>query len=159
MTLTKICAKCGLADSERHRCKLTGRSIADTDFCSSFTDHPTQCDLCQKITMSPSYEQCGDTFYLFCRQCGDALTSCGGCEHSAEGCRFKSDPVQMPETIVKQIQTPQGVAQMRIPNPERQNVTCALGCPCWNKDEKTCNKEFNICGNYLLNIRGLPQKP
>ena len=108
--------------------------------------------------MSPTFETIGETIYTFCHQCGDGLTTCNYCIHSEEDCKFKSDPVQMPETIVKQVQMSQGFAQMRVPNPERQNVTCALGCPCWNTVEKICNKEFANCGKYELNTRKFPQK-
>lgn len=153
MTLTKLCAKCALADLRQNKCKLTSRTIVPTaDFCSSFADHPCICEICGKITMSPLLETYNDNTYVFCHKCSDAISTCNGCANAdPQLCAFQTDPSALP--LYKTVTQRQGniVTQTQIPNPERQAQTCALGCKCWDAKDKVCNKEENICANYTVN--------
>lgn len=65
----------------------------------------------------------------------------------AKTCDFETNPSTMPKIVQKVIQ--QGNMQMatQVRNPEREKITCAAGCKCYN-ETYGCSRQDNLCINY-----------
>lgn len=146
------CDKCALANKNNGVCNLTQLPIdLEKDQCSKFNDEPIHCVICRSITLHPIIECLNDNYYHLCPQCSDKVGTCATCLHNSPKCRFQTDQSALPLYTVVQERQGNAIIQKQVLNPERQKVTCALGCDCWDTDQKRCRKEYENCENYLFN--------
>ena len=146
--MINYCKTCGFRDLTQPQCLLHSRPIDPAaDFCSWHCIKPIQCDLCGAVLLKPLYEQRGARIYTLCGTCAAKIDGCGGCVASTT-CAFQSDPSPLPQFVIKTVKQGPMVERYQVRNPDREAATCALGCPCWNKEEKTCYRAYHWCDNY-----------
>lgn len=140
----KHCGQCALRSPSQKKCQLTGWTYEDKDpACKNFCVHLTQCGICGRGF--PSLKIVIDD-YLVCGECAEKTGTCHLCESRFE-CDFETNPSTLPKVVQKVIQ--QGNMQMatQIRNPEREKITCAAGCKCYN-ETYGCSRQDNVCINY-----------
>ena len=81
-----------------------------------------------------------------CDDCLNRLGTCAVCEYQ-NTCDFETNPSTLPKIVQKVIR--QGNAQMmtQVRNPEREKITCAAGCKCYDKTYG-CSRQDGLCVNY-----------
>lgn len=151
------CRSCAFSNPDQKICNLTQHGIdLDQDYCSRFNDNPIKCTFCGIMLLAPIVEQINDNCYYLCPQCSESIGTCATCANGNPRCRFQTDQSTIPLYTVIQRRQGNTIIQEQIHNPERERVTCALGCSCWNAVEKCCCREQKQCGNYTFNNSLLP---
>lgn len=142
--MKQFCQSCGLLNKNENTCRLYNKKVSpSTDFCSRYTKDVVHCELCNNITMKPTYVPDGDNWHSFCTKCADTLSSCNFCK-DGRLCEFESNPDPMPKVVVQQQRTPMGIMQSQVRNPAREEKFCYT-CRCWSTDLKACGKQFGYC--------------
>ena len=140
----KHCGQCALRSPSQKKCQLTGWTYEDKDpACKNFCIHLNQCGICGRSF--PSLKIVIDD-YLVCGECAEKTGTCHLCESRFE-CDFETNPSTLPKVVQKVIQ--QGNMQMatQVRNPEREKITCAAGCKCYN-ETYGCSRQNNVCEHY-----------
>ena len=149
--MKKYCNTCGLRDPMRHVCRLTGIKISpDIDFCSRHilsNDLPT-CEICGNGHPNPIIDITDGKTLVVCPQCFNMLDTCQVCSHS-RNCSFETDPSPIPKVVEKVIRQGYMTTVSQVLNPERIEITCKKGCPCYS-EKNGCGRqtEFRKCDNY-----------
>ena len=142
----KKCANCSYWHPEHQACVLLRAGRAEDDFCSSHTNSPPVCATCQSYIIGKSfYYQANGQWIEVCENCAHIIPTCAGCKNSV--CEFEENPDPMPKMVMRTIQQENAVIQASMRNPEREQKFCP-SCPCWDKNDNACNREFNVCGNH-----------
>ena len=143
----KNCAGCGYHDPRAGICVLYKREVIDEDYCSSYSSSPTVCATCQSYIAGRAFLYETPKGYIeVCGRCTRALPTCAGCKNGIY-CAFEEDPNPMPKVVMQTIRQGNAVMQTQVRNPERVRLLCE-NCPCWNTEDKVCNREFNHCGRH-----------
>jgi hypothetical protein len=105
------------------------------------------CAICQNYIVGHSFlEKTKDQYIEICGKCARALSTCAGCKYA--NCEFQENPDPLPKTIMKQFRQGNAVVQTTVMNPERVKKFCEP-CPCFNKEDYACDKEFNCCDRHI----------
>lgn len=142
--LPKYCGKCALRNDQQKICQLTNLPYESGDLaCKHFCKTIPQCGTCQR--RFPSLKTIMDNDYV-CDDCLNRLGTCAVCEYQ-NTCDFETNPSTLPKIVQKVIR--QGNAQMmtQVRNPEREKITCAAGCKCYDKTYG-CSRQDGLCVNY-----------
>lgn len=140
----QICRNCGLLHKPDNVCLLTKQQKdPSADFCSSYRQNLTTCEICRNATLEPQYVPDADQWHTLCANCADRLTSCAFCSFGKD-CKFENDPDPMPKIVVQQTRTPMGIAQTQVKNPARVDKFCK-NCRCWSTDLNLCAKSNGYC--------------
>ena len=144
----KQCATCAYHNKNVQGCVRTQTLVQETDSCSYHTKEPAVCGVCGKYIIGASFlESTGNNRYLeLCAQCVKAINTCAGCKNSTR-CAFEEDPSPLPKIVTQSFRQGNTVVQTQVRNPERVRLLCE-NCPCWDINDKACNREFNNCGGY-----------
>lgn len=144
--MKKYCQSCGLRNEKENVCRLYNRKVNPTiDFCSRHTQTIYHCELCNNITLKPTFIPDGNTWHCYCSKCSEQINGCNFCRLGPT-CAFETDPDPLPKLITQQTRTPFGIQQTQIKNPCRIEKFCN-SCSCWNAEEKVCYKQFGFCNN------------
>ena len=88
-------------------------------------------------------------WFVMCPQCVAQANTCVMCTQ-AHVCPFETDTsCPLPKQVQQTIR--QGNMQMQtvVKNPDRIKNTCdEKNCPCFDKVNKICYKEYGVCKNY-----------
>ena len=142
------CKSCGFKHPKEDSCLLHKRGInPEVDSCSWHAKNPPKCSVCGHITMKPIFEERGINLLTLCSRCAETITTCGGCKDSSI-CRFQTDPSPIPLVVQKQIRQGPMTQIVQVKNPDRINITCKMGCHCWDKEGEFCHKEDGWCERY-----------
>ena len=87
-----------------------------------------------------------DSYEFVCPLCAAASGTCRLCTHVTK-CSFETDPSPLPKYIRQSTQKQGFFIQQDVPNPDRIEITCRNGCPCFSQ-EFGCLKQNGTCGNY-----------
>lgn len=90
-------------------------------------------------------------YLILCPNCANQLSQCVTCAEMVH-CSFETDPINVPKQVQKQIRQGPMVIQSVVRNPEREKVTCAKGCPCWDSVKNSCLRQ-NSLGCPLWKVR------
>ena len=144
----KQCANCAYHNKNVHGCVRTQTHVQDTDSCSYYTNSPTICAACGKYIIGSSFlEQVKEGQYVeLCAQCAKAISTCAGCTNGIR-CAFEEDPSPLPKIVPHTVRQGNSIIQTQIQNPERVRLLCEK-CPCWDTEDKACNRECHNCSNY-----------
>lgn len=146
--MEKLCKTCAILDSKLQKCRMFGHQVEPAiDFCSKHTTELITCELCGgQIPKAQSiiYVNKGKPNRLICERCSQLHGTCHFCKNSAI-CSFETDPSSLPKMIQKQVRQGNMIAMTQIRNPERIEITCKKGCPCYDP-ELECLRQFGTCG-------------
>lgn len=148
----KKCEKCTIWDSQQKICLRFRAPMDASDFCSKFASSPlAQCQCCgQYILPGSQVLLCEDEVLItLCPNCASHTSECGTCL-IARQCRFRTDPVNIPHTIQKQIRQGSMVAVTEIKNPERIEKTCKEGCTCWSEENGCLRESIGSCQEWRI---------
>ena len=141
----RTCKECAYFDDMR--CKISGQpAISHNIACASFSSQRYECDVCHRQIHHTEVIYDSKTNKIVCSDCGNRLSTCDNC-HNGPVCLFETDPSPLPKQIQKQIRQGNMFGQTIIKNPERVRETCQKGCPCWDTETESCNKQFRYCAN------------
>lgn len=142
--LNKYCGQCALRSPSQKVCQLTGWSYEDRDpACKNFCSHLTECGLCKK--KFPSLNIIMDDYFV-CDDCVNRLGTCFMCK-MAHNCDFETNPSTLPKVVQQVIQQGNMQIATQVRNPEREKITCAAGCKCYN-ETYGCSRDEGVCINY-----------
>lgn len=111
-----------------------------------------RCDICgQPISGKLIVDNSKPQIKIICEQCESQMYTCYLCERVQKGiCDFESNSSPIPPVIQKRIQRGPIQTVANIPNPDRIEITCKKGCPCYH-EENWCLRQTNLtCGNFTL---------
>lgn len=141
----RTCKECAYFDDMR--CKISGRpAISHNVACASFSSQRYECDICQCQIHHTEVIYDSKSNKIVCSDCSNRLSTCDNC-HNGHLCLFETDPSPLPKQIQKQIRQGNMFGQTIIKNPDRIDITCKKGCPCWNTETESCNKQLRYCTN------------
>ena len=141
----RTCKECAYFDDMR--CKISGQpTISHNVACASFSSQRYECDICHRQIHHTEVIYDSKSNKIICSDCGNRLSTCDNC-HNGNICVFETDPSPLPKQIQKQIRQGNMFGQTIIKNPERVRQTCEKGCPCWNTETESCNKQLRYCAN------------
>lgn len=141
----RTCKECAYFDDMR--CKISGQpAISHNVACASFSSQRYECDICHRQIHHTEVIYDSKSNKIICSDCGNRLSTCDNC-HNGNICLFETDPSPLPKQIQKQIRQGNMFGQTIIKNPERVRETCEKGCPCWNTETESCNKQLRYCAN------------
>lgn len=148
--LRKMCGSCAVLDPNAQTCRLTRvKKNPNSDFCSDYTDRLEKCGLCGAIMLPKdaiiTYNS-NDEVRLICQKCVDLISTCQVCANAAN-CSFETDPSALPKVVMKTVRQGNMVAQTQARNPDREAITCKVGCKCYDS-ELGCRREYSYCQNY-----------
>lgn len=141
----RTCKECAYFDDMR--CKISGQpAISHNVACASFSSQRYECDICHRQIHHTEVIYDSKSNKIICSDCGNRLSTCDNC-HNGNICLFETDPSPLPKQIQKQIRQGNMIGQTIIKNPDRILITCKKGCPCWNTETESCNKQLRYCAN------------
>ena len=145
---TKYCRTCAILDPKLQKCRMFGHQVEPAvDFCSKHTTELVTCELCGgQIPKNQSIISVvkDKPNRLVCERCSQLYGTCHLCKNSAL-CSFENDPSPLPKIIQKQVRQGNMTAITQVRNPERIEITCKKGCPCYDS-EFECLRQFGTCG-------------
>ena len=141
----RTCKECAYFDDMR--CKISGQpAISHNIACASFSSQRYECDICHRQIHHTEVIYDSKSNKIVCSDCCNRLSTCDNC-HNGPICLFETDPSPLPKQIQKQIRQGNMIGQTIIKNPDRILITCKKGCPCWNAETESCNKQLRYCAN------------
>lgn len=141
----RTCKECAYFDDMR--CKISGQpAISHNVACASFSSQRYECDICHRQIHHTEVIYDSKSNKIVCSDCGNRLSTCDNC-HNGNICVFETDPSPLPKQIQKQIRQGNMIGQTIIKNPDRILITCKKGCPCWDTETESCNKQLRYCAN------------
>lgn len=141
----RTCKECAYFDDMR--CKISGRPATSHDTaCASFNSQRYECDVCHRQIHHTEVIYDSKTNKIVCSDCCNRLSSCDNC-HNGHLCLFETDPSPLPKQVQKQYRQGNMFGQTIIKNPDRIDITCKKGCPCWDAETESCNKQLRYCAN------------
>ena len=141
----RTCKECAYFDDMR--CKISGQpAISHNIACASFSSKRYECDICHRQIHHTEVIYDSKSNKIVCSDCCNRLSTCDNC-HNGNICLFETDPSPLPKQIQKQIRQGNMIGQTIIKNPDRILITCKKGCPCWNAETESCNKQLRYCAN------------
>lgn len=141
----RTCKECAYFDDMR--CKISGQpAISHNVACASFSSQRYECDICHRQIHHTEVIYDSKSNKIVCSDCCNRLSTCDNC-HNGPVCLFETDPSPLPKQIQKQIRQGNMIGQTIIKNPDRTLITCKKGCPCWNTETESCNKQLRYCAN------------
>ena len=146
--MEKLCKTCAILDPKLQKCRMFGHQVEPAiDFCSQHTTELITCELCGgQIPKAQSiiFVEKGKPNRLICERCSKLHGTCHLCKNSAF-CSFENDPSPLPKIVQKQVRQGNMIAMTQVQNPERIEITCKKGCPCYDP-ELECLRQFGTCG-------------
>lgn len=108
-----------------------------------------KCDICGAAAANTVYHL--EEELLLCHNCSSQLHTCRGCSKRGD-CVLELNPLDLPLYVVKTQQTPRGVMQMQVPNPDLINTYCPeCICSCGDIMATECMRKMcGICENWEL---------
>lgn len=141
----RTCKECAYFD-DMH-CKISGQpAISHNVACASFSSQRYECDICHRQIHHTEVIYDSKSNKIVCSDCCNRLSTCDNC-HNGPICLFETDPSPLPKQIQKQIRQGNMIGQTIIKNPDRTLITCKKGCPCWDAETESCNKQLRYCAN------------
>lgn len=141
----RTCKECAYFDDMR--CKISGQpAISHNIACASFSSKRYECDICHRQIHHTEVIYDSKSNKIVCSDCCNRLSTCDNC-HNGNICLFETDPSPLPKQIQKQIRQGNMIGQTIIKNPDRVLITCKKGCPCWDAETESCNKQLRYCAN------------
>lgn len=141
----RTCKECAYFDDMR--CKISGQpAISHNIACASFSSQRYECDICHRQIHHTEVIYDSKSNKIVCSDCCNRLSTCDNC-HNGPVCLFETDPSPLPKQIQKQIRQGNMIGQTIIKNPDRTLITCKKGCPCWDAETESCNKQLRYCAN------------
>lgn len=141
----RTCKECAYFDDMR--CKISGQpAISHNVACASFSSQRYECDICHRQIHHTEVIYDSKSNKIVCSDCCNRLSTCDNC-HNGPICLFETDPSPLPKQIQKQIRQGNMIGQTIIKNPDRTLITCKKGCPCWDAETESCNKQLRYCAN------------
>lgn len=141
----RTCKECAYFDDMR--CKISGQpAISHNVACASFSSQRYECDVCHRQIHHTKVIYDSKSNKIVCSDCCNRLSTCDNC-HNGPVCLFETDPSPLPKQIQKQIRQGNMFGQTIIKNPDRVRETCQKGCPCWDTETESCNKQLRYCAN------------
>ena len=141
----RTCKECAYFDDMR--CKISGQpAISHNIACASFSSQRYECDICHRQIHHTEVIYDSKSNKIVCSDCCNRLSTCDNC-HNGPICLFETDPSPLPKQIQKQIRQGNMIGQTIIKNPDRTLITCKKGCPCWDAETESCNKQLRYCAN------------
>lgn len=141
----RTCKECAYFDDMR--CKISGQpAISHNIACASFSSKRYECDICHRQIHHTEVIYDSKSNKIVCSDCCNRLSTCDNC-HNGPICLFETDPSPLPKQIQKQIRQGNMIGQTIIKNPDRILITCKKGCPCWDAETESCNKQLRYCAN------------
>lgn len=141
----RTCKECAYFDDMR--CKISGQpAISHNIACASFSSQHYECDICHRQIHHTEVIYDNKSNKIVCSDCCNRLSTCDNC-HNGNICLFETDPSPLPKQIQKQIRQGNMIGQTIIKNPDRTLITCKKGCPCWDAETESCNKQLRYCAN------------
>ena len=141
----RTCKECAYFDDMR--CKMSGQpAISHNIACASFSSKRYECDICHRQIHHTEVIYDSKSNKIVCSDCCNRLSTCDNC-HNGNICLFETDPSPLPKQIQKQIRQGNMIGQTIIKNPDRTLITCKKGCPCWDAETESCNKQLRYCAN------------
>lgn len=114
-----------------NKCAL-GKNVQSNDpKCSDFSTQKYFCDICHQQIHHTQVIYDAESNKVLCTGCLSRLSTCDNC-HNATHCAFNDDPSPLPKQIQQRVQQGPFGGTMIVDNPERQAITCAKGCQCWD---------------------------
>lgn len=161
----KYCATCGNrvpTNTQQDACVFhsTANHIhiihnPEEEYCYAYTDTPKMesCDICQANVNRTDgiiiYDE--DKVEIFCATCYTHLNTCKTCGDS-RSCDFITNPIPIPQQVMKTFKRGNSVIQTMIQNPDRIAETCEKNCKCWDHEHSYCRKEVDDwCPHYNRN--------
>lgn len=142
---SKTCSSCALHKATT--CLLYNRTIdPKTDYCTKHLSQAYHCEICNNITLNPILSPEENNIHIYCSNCANSLSLCVNCRFGGQ-CAFEHDSDPTPKTITQQVQTPFGIRQNQIRNPEREAKFCST-CQCYLSESKICGKIINGCNRF-----------
>ena len=147
MSIDKKCDSCALYNHEQRGCLRTRRPQAPEDSCSDYCSELPSCEVCGQFFLPPkNYIIENEKIMIVCGACLTGLSTCRTCANK-NSCDFLTNPINIPPQIQQQVQQGPMVVIQTVMNPARIAETCEKGCPCWDNNEKICNKQTaGTCG-------------
>lgn len=141
----RTCKECAYFDDMR--CKISGQpAISHNVACASFSNQRYECDICHRQIHHTEVIYDSKSNKIVCLDCCNRLSTCDNC-HNGNICLFETDPSPLPKQIQKQYRQGNMIGQTIIKNPDRILITCKKGCPCWDAETESCNKQLRYCAN------------
>lgn len=141
----RTCKECAYFDDMR--CKISGQpAISHNVACASFSSQRYECNICHRQIHHTEVIYDSKSNKIVCSDCCNRLSTCDNC-HNGPICLFETDPSPLPKQIQKQIRQGNMIGQTIIKNPDRTLITCKKGCPCWDAETESCNKQLRYCAN------------
>lgn len=141
----RTCKECAYFDDMR--CKISGQpAISHNIACASFSSKRYECEICHRQIHHTEVIYDSKSNKIVCSDCCNRLSTCDNC-HNGNICLFETDPSPLPKQIQKQIRQGNMIGQTIIKNPDRILITCKKGCPCWDTETESCNKQLRYCAN------------
>ena len=141
----RTCKECAYFDDMR--CKISGQpAISHNIACASFSSQRYECDVCHRQIHHTEVIYDSKSNKIVCSDCCNRLSTCDNC-HNGNICLFETDPSPLPKQVQKQIRQGNMIGQTIIKNPDRVRETCQKGCPCWDTETESCNKQLRYCAN------------
>lgn len=141
----RTCKECAYFDDMR--CKISGQpAISHNIACASFSSKRYECDICHRQIHHTEVIYDSKSNKIVCSDCCNRLSTCDNC-HNGNICLFETDPSPLPKQVQKQIRQGNMIGQTIIKNPDRVRETCMKGCPCWDAETESCNKQLRYCAN------------
>lgn len=141
----RTCKECVYFD-DMH-CKISGQpAISHNVACASFSNQRYECNICHRQIHHTEAIYDSKSNKIVCPDCCNRLSTCDNC-HNGPICLFETDPSPLPKQIQKQIRQGNMIGQTIIKNPGRIRETCMKGCPCWDTETESCNKQLRYCAN------------
>lgn len=146
------CGECVLKSPDGKVCQRFNIQINDPEAsCPEGTKQLAVCDLCgNPFIMNKGIIDMGldHTTHFICNQCNSGYYTCKTCGQ-ADTCDFQTSPIDLPKQTREKIQTGNGYVVITVPNPERIEKTCKVGCKCYS-EEYGCSRQSNYCNNYYI---------
>lgn len=157
------CENCGLStprlDVPTQRiCNLLQWAVKDTDTCPHHVSTTWECECCGQtfpgqphVLLTEEKDNVYVTDAVVCKQCYGSLNTCQTCQHG-DVCAFKTDPSPIPPVINKTFQQDGMYMTTQVMNPDRINITCKNGCPCFVNNQCMMRSEGS-CHAYKMRKR------
>ena len=141
----RTCKECAYFDDMR--CKISGQpAISHNIACASFSSKRYECEICHRQIHHTEVIYDSKSNKIVCSDCCNRLSTCNNC-HNGNICLFETDPSPLPKQIQKQTRQGNMIGQTIVKNPDRILITCKKGCPCWDAETESCNKQLRYCAN------------
>lgn len=152
--MPKYCETCGFLDLTQNACSVFRTRIdPQTFYCErhTYADKLYTCQKCGIKLIRPVLDITNPDIPLtLCPECAQRMSGCYGCDNGNK-CEFETNPSPAPKTVQRQIQQGPMIQIIQVKNPDRIAQTCAVSCPCWDRENNQCKKEHDYCDSYKCN--------